>query len=668
MKPRSLRIIAALATLDVVLSCSGADGIAPTTSTQPGAITRASDSTLLAGLYASAPVAGGYISPDRIGASGSAASGNAAPSTEVSWVSLVPGTVPDGTTATIVNLRTTQRITSTIVDGGFDPQPIPASLGDTIQVSVSRAGKPETAAVMSLAARPGPRIVRSRPPRGQTDAPLNTIITLVFSEPLASSSVNPSTVTLTTAASPVAGSVRLLPGPGYVVEFTPDTLLAPLTTYALTVSGVATLAGTPLAAPTSISFATGTTVGPDSVVSVTISPNSATVRAGDTLQLFSSVTYVSGYIAAQSVDYVSSAPDVAYIDVESQTVTGVGPGTAVITGYSNYGATGTARITVIPSTIPVGAIVGMLCSNLDGEIAVECGLYAVDPDGSKGRFITSGDDIDPVWSPDGRWIAFNSQRACNPVTVRFCHNDLYVMRGDGSGIGSDGSGLRSLTAGVGLDVGGASWSPDGSRLVFAATPFPTELYLPEALYVVNADGSGLQRILSAPPGSSASEPDWSPDGRRIVYIVSVPVNGDSSEIHVVNADGTNDVRILVPPSESFGAFRPRWSPDSKRIAFTSLFQVFVMNADGSNLLQVTNDSRGAWSPAWSPDGSRLALISPALRGLGVINTDGTGGTSVPGRFSGQDLTKSAISWRRTAAAVPVPAQSRAAQSTDGVRP
>ena len=261
MRLRFIRVISALATLVVVMSCGGADGLAPTMSAGPGSISHTSESTLLAGLNVSGPVAIAGISADR-----GAISASIAPSAGASYVSLVPGTVADGSTATIANLRTAQRVAVPIVDGGFDPQPIPASPGDTLQVTVSRMDQPEAAAYMVVAVRVAPRIVRSRPPRGQTDAPLNTIITLVFSEPLDPVSVNATSVTLTTAGSPVAGAVRLLPGTGYTVEFTPSTLLAPLTTYSLTVSGVATLAGTPLADATSIPFTTGTAVGSDTVI------------------------------------------------------------------------------------------------------------------------------------------------------------------------------------------------------------------------------------------------------------------------------------------------------------------------------------------------------------------------------------------------------------------
>ena len=338
--------------LVAVLSCGGADGLAPTTSAEPGTILRPSDSTLLAGLYASAPLTGGNVSLDRIGASGLAA---ASASGEVSWVSLVPGTVPDGTGATIINLRSAQRVSVTMVDGGFDPQAIPASLGDTIQVLVSRAGKQDAAAVMSLSPRPGPRIVRTRPPRGQTDAPLNTIITLVFSEPLDPASVNPSSVALTTASSPVAGQVRILPGPGYTVEFTPTALLAPGTAYSLTVSGVSNLSGIPLAAPTSIPFTTS------GVASNRIMFDSTAreLAQGDSLVLIAWVASPSGTALPDSLRWESTDSAIAAVSSLAATagrLIGARPGTATILATSGD-LTAQLTVRVLPVTAQPSTVV-----------------------------------------------------------------------------------------------------------------------------------------------------------------------------------------------------------------------------------------------------------------------------------------------------------------------
>ena len=308
MSCRPIRILAPLVALVAVLSCGGADGVAP-----PASITRASSPTLLAGVIVSGPVATQSVALDRIAAGGGAASGSAAGSVEATWVSMVPGTVPGGETATIVNLRTAQRTTVPVVEGGFDPQAMPASLGDTLQVAVSHPDLPDAVAYMAVAERKGPRIVRTRPPRGQTDAPLNTIITLVFSEPLDPASVNSTTVTLTTAGSPVAGAIRVVPGPGYTVEFTPTALLTPNTAYSLTVSGVVNLAGTPLAEPTSVPFTTSATTGSGGADWIDLTSQDRMVLAGESLLMRGYVMRAGAY-GPDTLDWSVSNPWLATID------------------------------------------------------------------------------------------------------------------------------------------------------------------------------------------------------------------------------------------------------------------------------------------------------------------------------------------------------------------
>jgi len=638
MRPGSIRLVAALATLVAVLSCSGADDIPG-----PRATGRKSDSTLFAGLSASGPVANAFVASDR-----NAGEARAAMSAQVSYVSLVPGTFSDGTTATVTNLRTAERLTVEMLDGGFDPQPIPASLNDTLQVTVSlTGGKPDVVAYIAVA-RPAPRIVRTRPPRGQTDVPLNTVIAIVFTEPVNPASVNTTSVTLSAGASLVPGEVHVVVGTGYTVEFTPSTLLGAFTTYTLTVSAAVTnTAGSSMGTPASITFKTaGSASG--AVMWMTVSPDSATANAGSHVQLEARLKDSFGGIAIppyESVIWKSSAPDVAYVNYAGS-VTAIGAGTAVISVRSTdarYPSAATARITVNPATTPEGAIVFTFCDFDSGP----CGLYAVDPDGSNGRMLTGDSELDPVWSPDGTSIAFRSGRGCNWATST-CHFDLYVMKADGSGVRGDGSGLRRLTTFSGLDVRGMSWSPDGSRIVFAGAVLPTNLSSREALYVVNADGSGLRLLVSGPPGTSASSPEWSPDGSRIAYNV---VLGDTSAINIVHADGSNDIRISRP-SASRGDLRPRWSPDGKRIAFMRSWldkavdygvqsQVFVMDADGSNVMPITPVSPEDSYPVWSPDGTRLALISQQR--LDIVNADGRGQATIYTMFC---CAEPGISWRR----------------------
>jgi Tol biopolymer transport system component len=140
------------------------------------------------------------------------------------------------------------------------------------------------------------------------------------------------------------------------------------------------------------------------------------------------------------------------------------------------------------------------------------------------------------------------------------------------------------------------WSPDGTRVVFQGSAMGPVT----DLYVMNANGSRLRPLLE---GWLAAEPTWSPDGKRIAFY-----SGQSGGIHLVNADGGP-----VGPLVAMQADGPSWSPDGRLIAFSAgdasrREQIFTIRPDGSSLSQLT---RGPWDstqPAWSPDGTRIAFI------------------------------------------------------------
>jgi TolB protein len=151
--------------------------------------------------------------------------------------------------------------------------------------------------------------------------------------------------------------------------------------------------------------------------------------------------------------------------------------------------------------------------------------------------------------------------------------------------------------------------------------------------VVNADGTGLERLTNVHPRPNLiSDLAWSPDGRRMAF--SRQINDGDIGIFVINADGTREVALVEGPALQFG---PAWSPDSKRIAFakapyaknTGTYQstdVYVINADGTSLTQITDDPAVDKDPSWSPDGSALAFVSYRDRmvKIYVIAADGTG--------------------------------------------
>jgi dipeptidyl aminopeptidase/acylaminoacyl peptidase len=112
---------------------------------------------------------------------------------------------------------------------------------------------------------------------------------------------------------------------------------------------------------------------------------------------------------------------------------------------------------------------------------------------------------------------------------------------------------------------------------------------------------------------SMSDPQWSPDGKQVLFTVStheLSKGKSNTDIYVINADGEN-LRQLTRADASDA--HPRWSPDGKSFLFVSSregsAQVWVMPIDGGEPHAVTKISTGASDPAWSPDGTRIAFVS-----------------------------------------------------------
>lgn len=150
------------------------------------------------------------------------------------------------------------------------------------------------------------------------------------------------------------------------------------------------------------------------------------------------------------------------------------------------------------------------------------------------------------------------------------------------------------------------WHPDGTKL-----SFDTEFNLVGDIYVVNADGSGLQRLIE--DGFWA---DWSPDGSQIVFASKRDGN---VEIYVADADGSDQRRLTE--NRQIDYFQA-WSPDGSRIAFARLEtkQIYVMNADGSDEQQLTRQSN-AENPSWSPDGAYIAFQSSSQGNFEIYTID-----------------------------------------------
>jgi len=179
-------------------------------------------------------------------------------------------------------------------------------------------------------------------------------------------------------------------------------------------------------------------------------------------------------------------------------------------------------------------------------------------------------------------------------------DEIYVMNSDGSGE------PQRLTVNSVEDVA-PSWSPDGRRILFDHVFVQGE---ESDIYVMDADGSN-QINLTRTPGYD-SRASFSPDGRRIAFSSN---RGSSArqnfDIYVMDRDGNNVIRLTHDPGFEND---PVWSPDGTRIAFTRVtesgsFEIFVMDADGKNVVNLTNSPALDNMPAWSPDGRRIAFSS-----------------------------------------------------------
>ena len=111
------------------------------------------------------------------------------------------------------------------------------------------------------------------------------------------------------------------------------------------------------------------------------------------------------------------------------------------------------------------------------------------------------------------------------------------------------------------------------------------------VFIINADGSRLTNVTRSEAWDGA--PSWSPDGMRLAF--ASDRTGTGLQVFVVDVDGSNLRRLT-----SQGGSGPVWSPDSRQIIFSWGASLYVMNADGSFLAQLTTPPLNSWdsAPAW----------------------------------------------------------------------
>lgn len=279
-------------------------------------------------------------------------------------------------------------------------------------------------------------------------------------------------------------------------------------------------------------------------------------------------------------------------------------------------------------------------------------VWAANPDLSGAVQITSGDTNSGFaqWSPDGSRLAFHSERTDPAIDDDDPIADVFTMRADGSDV-------RKVTDSVGYNQT-PTWSPDGTLIAF--TRFLASAPQEQGVFVIRPDGTGLRRVTRIPAGASFHDaPRFSPDGTKLVFTEirggTVQKNrfegrlvGERSALFVVNLDGSGLQRVSPWGARTGDA---DWSPDGGKLVFETVFEhagngpsIMVVNADGSNPKALTRDNglTGAGSsqafrfeasgdPVWSPDGTLImfthVVIDPVngyTAGLQTIRPDGSG--------------------------------------------
>jgi eukaryotic-like serine/threonine-protein kinase len=235
-------------------------------------------------------------------------------------------------------------------------------------------------------------------------------------------------------------------------------------------------------------------------------------------------------------------------------------------------------------------------------------IWTIPAAGGEAVPVTTEPSIDwnPVWAPDGRYLYFSSDRGGTMNLWRVAIDEVS---------GRTAGRPQAVTTGGGASNRHPTISKDGTRLA----------------YVSLIESMNVQRTAFDPTtGRVRGSPDWvtrgsrgvaqpepSPDGRRLAFNSS----GKQEDIFVSQADGAGLQQLT---DDSFKDRSAKWSPDGQRIAFysdrTGTYEIWTINRDGSNLQQLTR-SPGAHYPVWSPDGLRMAFSTHSPNGAFIFDTD-----------------------------------------------
>ncbi len=261
-----------------------------------------------------------------------------------------------------------------------------------------------------------------------------------------------------------------------------------------------------------------------------------------------------------------------------------------------------------------------------GRVGESHEIFVMNADGSNRRQLTQNNSEVPIrwlarpeWSPDGTRLAFESRDVDG-------ENDWEIAVAH-----ADGSGVSQLTDNDWPDLSPA-WSPEG-RLAWITV---INSY---RIWVMDADGANIQKLTVDMPDAHPRQdanPEWSPDGTSIAFSSREQKHDSYYEIWVMDADGSNQRQLTV---NDRGDSEPRWSPDGTQIAFQSRtdfsvggpelkalddFEIYVVRVEDGRVEQLTNNEYEDLDPVWSPDGRQIAFSSYRDGGYDIYVMDADG--------------------------------------------
>jgi WD40-like Beta Propeller Repeat len=223
-----------------------------------------------------------------------------------------------------------------------------------------------------------------------------------------------------------------------------------------------------------------------------------------------------------------------------------------------------------------------------------------------------GEDMGPVWSPDGRWVAYHSHRSATPVPLYESPgrtDDTWLMRSSG--------GPEIRLTDFGFEVGPPDWAPDGRQLIFdswekGGVP---RFAKPWIIAIDPASGKSLaSKRLPLPAGVAGIGGEaWSPKGDEIAFIERI--DDVKRALWLMRSDGSAARRVVEFPSYTLGGVA--WTPDGQQLLYGALvedrMQIFAIPRAGGAAHQLTQGDVNMMHPSVSPDGRLVAASRIAWR-------------------------------------------------------